>query len=380
MKGVLNLNIEAVVKENLEVFKAIRKELHENAELSFKEYNTSDIIKKYLNSFGLEVKTCFNTGVVGTLNNEKKCIGIRADMDALPVNGVSHACGHDFHMAAVLGTALVLKQMGFSKNVKFIFQPGEEDSGGALPMIKEGVLEEPEVEYMISLHVWPGLPVGKIEAASGPSMASVDDFTITFTGKGGHAAVPYLCRNPIYPAIELIQSFNNKKIIENDPLNPFIVTFASLNSGNACNVISDEAKIMGTVRTFDAGLRKKIKGQLIKTAELCAEKFGCSVETEYEEGYPPLINDKALAEKFIKHAEKILGHENVLPLTRSFTAEDFSFFAERVPSVHFRLGISQGEIGNEILHSSNFDGSDDSLYYAVLLAASFIAELSQTLE
>lgn len=371
------MNIEDIVKDKFEMIKFIRKELHDNAELSFREYKTRDIIKRHLETLGIKTNSCFNTGVVGILNNDEKCIALRADMDALPVNGVSHACGHDFHMAAVIGTAMVLKEIGFSKNVKFIFQPGEEDTGGALPMIREGVLSNPDVECVIGFHVWPGLPVGKIEATSGPSMGSVDDFTIKFIGKGGHAAMPYLCSNPIYPAIELIQSFNNKAIIENDPLNPFVVTFASINAGNACNVIADEAELLGTVRTFDGKLREKVKKDLIKTAELCAEKYSCTLKAEYEVGYPPLINDKGLAEAFIEHAGKLLGAENVLPLTKSFAAEDFSFFAEKVPSVHFRLGISEGGKGNEILHSAKFDGSDNSLYYAVLLAASFIVRLSE---
>lgn len=376
MKGVRKLNIENVVKSKLEIIKSIRRELNKNAELSFKEYKTSDIIKKYLNESHIETKNCFNTGVIGILNKDESCIGLRADMDALPVNGVSHACGHDFHMAATLGTAIVLKEIGFSKNVKFIFQPGEENTGGALPMINEGVLENPDVKYIIGFHVWPGLPVGKIEAVSGPSMGSVDDFNIEFTGKGGHAAMPYLCKNPIYPAIELIQSFNTKVLTENDPLNPFVLTFASINAGSACNVISDKAKVLGTVRTFNHELRKKMKEDLIKSSEICAEKYNCSVKVKYEDGYPPLINDKGLTEDFISHAKGILGDENVLPLTKSFAAEDFSFFAEKVPSVHFRLGISENELGNEVLHSVNFTGSDNALYYAVILAASFIIKLA----
>lgn len=365
-----------MVKSKFELITSIRKELNENAELSFKEYKTSDIIKKYLNEYGIETKSCFNTGVIGILNKDESCIGLRADMDALPVNGVSHACGHDFHMAAAIGTAIVLKELGFSKNVKFIFQPGEENTGGALPMINEGVLESPDVKYIIGFHVWPGLPVGQIEAVSGASMGSVDDFNIEFTGKGGHAAMPYLCKNPIYPAIELIQSFNTKVLTENDPLNPFVVTFASINAGNACNVISDKAKVLGTVRTFEHELRKKLKEDLIKSSEICAEKYNCTVKVNYEDGYPPLINDKELTDNFIEHAKGILGEKNVLPLTKSFAAEDFSFFAEKVPSVHFRLGIAENELGNEVLHSVNFTGSDNALYYAVMLTVSFIIKLA----
>jgi len=301
-------------------------------------------------------------------------------MDALPVNGVSHACGHDFHMAVALGTALVLKEMCFSKNVKFIFQPGEEDKGGALPMIKEGVLENPDVKCVIGFHVWPNLEVGKIEVTSGPSMASVDDFSVKFLGKGGHAAMPYLCKNPIYPAVEFIQSFNDKILTENDALNPFLVTFSSIMAGEAYNVISDESKVLGTVRTFDNALRDKVKIDLTNAALLSAKKYNCEAKVEYQEGYPPLINNKKLTDTFIEATKKILGEQNILPLDKSFAAEDFSFFAEKVPSVHFRLGISEGEKGNEILHSTKFSGSDNALIYGVLIIVNFILNMTDKLK
>lgn len=373
---MFKLDIENIVKKKFEVIKNLRKELNDNAELSFKEYKTSDIIKKFLDSLNIETKTFVSTGVVGILNNDKNCIAVRADMDALPVNGVSHACGHDFHMAVVLGTALVLKEIGFNKNVKFIFQPGEEDAGGALPMIEEGVLENPNVKYIIGLHVWPTLEVGKIQVTSGASMGSVDDFSVKFLGKGGHAAMPFLCKNPIYPTIDFIQSFNNKILTENDVLNPFIVTFSSIKAGEACNVISDESKVLGTVRTFDNALRDKVKIDLTNAAILSGKKYNCDAKVEYEVGYPPLINNKALTDSFVKVTKDIIGEENVLPLNKSFAAEDFSFFAEKVPSVHFRLGISEGEKGNENLHSAKFNGSDNALLYGVLIVVNFILKMA----
>lgn len=377
MKGVCFLNVEAIVKDKFELIKSIRKELNENPELSFKEYKTSDIIKRYLKSFGIETKSSFNTGVIGVLNKDELCIGVRADMDALPVNGVSHACGHDYHMAVALGVAVVLKELAFDKNVKFIFQPGEEESGGALPMIKEGVLEAPEVKYVIGFHGWPGLPVGKIQVSAGPSMGSVDDFKITFKGKGGHAAMPELFINPINPATDLIQSFNKKIEIENNPKDPVVVTFAAINAGNAYNVVPDEARVLGTVRTFNPKYREKIKNDLINEAKSIGEKYKCSVSIEYKDGYPPLINDSAMADLFIETSKKVLGEQNVLPLNRTFAAEDFSFFTERVPGIHFRFGIMEGDKGKEVLHSAKFQGSDNSLYYAVLAVVCFIYKLRE---
>jgi len=367
------MDLHEVVRGKFEDIKAYRQVLHDNAELSFEEYNTNKIIRGFLGDMGIRNETVFNTGVVGVLNNDDTCIALRADMDALPVNGVSHACGHDFHMAVVLGTALVLKEIGFSKNVKFIFQPGEEDkSGGALPMIMEGVLENPKVTCALGLHVWPGVDVGKIEIAGGPTMASVDSFIIRFVGKGGHAAMPYLCKNPIYPSIDFIQSVNNKLLIENNPLDQFVVTFTSINAGEASNVISDEAVVRGTVRTFNNDLRKKIKSDMIGGSEISAMKYGCRAQVTYGDGYPPLVNDEELTEKFEESAVKLLGKENVLPLTKSFTAEDFAYFAEKVPSVHFRLGVREGSEGNAALHSRAFNASEEALFYGVLILTNFI--------
>ena len=154
------MDIRELIEKNIDIIKHLRKKLNANAELSFKEYKTQSIILEFLKDLDIDTKILANTGVAATLNFGDSCIAVRADMDALPVNGVTHACGHDYHMAIVLGTALILKKLGFNKTVKFIFQPGEETKGGAVPMIKEGVLENPEVNYIIGFHVWPNVKVG----------------------------------------------------------------------------------------------------------------------------------------------------------------------------------------------------------------------------
>lgn len=370
------MNLKQVIESSMEEVISIRKELNKNAELSFNEYKTCNIVKNFLENLDIDTKILFNTGVVGELNKGENSIAIRADMDALPVNGVSHACGHDYHMALVLGCALVLKKIGFEKCVKFIFQPAEENTGGAAPMIEEGVLQNPKVKYIIGFHVWPNLEVGKLEVTAGPSMASVDDFYITFTGKGGHAAMPHLCNNPIYPALDFIQTMNTKSHLQNDPLEPFVLTFSSINSGSTPNVIADEAKISGTARTFNKELRKNIKSNIQNLSELCSKKYNCDVSIKYEDGYPPLINDKKLTDSFIESSKNILGRDNVIPAERSFAAEDFSFFAEKIPSVHFRLGICNGKKGKKALHSSNFDADDNCLYYGIYSIVNFILSLS----
>lgn len=369
------MELKKLIEENLEEIKQLRKKLNQNAELANAEYKTQSILLNFLRDLGLDAEVFAKTGVAAVLNHGKECIGLRADMDAIPVNGVSHACGHDFHMAIVLGTALVLKKIGSRKCIKFIFQPAEECVGGALPMIEEGVLQNPEVKGMLGFHVWPNVRVGTIEVTPGPSMASVDDFHITFMGRGGHAATPHLCKNPIYPAVDLIQTMNIKSRTENNPQNAHVITFSSIQCGNTPNIISDECKVIGTVRTFDNALRSKIHEDILKASSLCAEKFGCTVEVNYKFQYPPVISDKAMAEDFIGVTKALVGDENVKPFGKTFASEDFSFFAERVPSVHFMLGIMDEEKGNYPLHSPNFSASEEAIFHGIHILANYILSL-----
>jgi hippurate hydrolase len=239
-------------------------------------------------------------------------------------------------------------------------------------MIEQGVLENPNVKYMLGFHVWPMLAAGKIEVAPGPSMASVDDFHIVFKGLGGHAAMPHLCKNPIYPALDFIQSMNIKSRIEQNPLNSHIITFSSIQCGTAPNIIADTSKIMGTVRTFDNNLRNKLHEDIQKIATLSAEKYNCSVDINYKFQYPPLLSDTNLTKDFIDITKKSIGDENVLPLEKTFAAEDFSFFAEKVPSVHFRLGISDGVNGINPLHSPDFNAAEESLFHGIHIITNFL--------
>lgn len=371
------MNIKDIILNKLPEIKALRKTLHKNAELAHKEFKTQKIIMETLESLNIKYDSCAGTGVVGVLNNAETSIGVRADIDALPINGVFHGCGHDYHTAIALGTAMILKEMGFEKCVKFLFQPAEELDGGAYPMIQEGALKNPEVKYMIGFHVWPNLEVGKIEAPAGPSMASIDDFSINFKGVGGHAAIPHLCKNPIYPAIDFIQTMNNKTKMEVNPLNPHVLTFSSINANNtASNVIPEKIEVLGTLRAFDPTLVDKIKKDLYETCALSAKKYDCEFELNFSVAYPPLTNDKDLCDKFYKATVHTLGEKNVLTAERTFAAEDFAFFAQEVPSVHFRIGISDDIQGLHPLHSPMFDANDDAIYFAIHTIVNFILEVS----
>lgn len=364
--------IKTIINENLNEIEALWKKLHHNPELSFKEYNTQKIILDFFNSIGIEGEKIAKTGVIATLGCGNEAIALRSDIDAISVNGVSHACGHDFHMAITLGTALILKKLGCNKTVKFLLQPAEEAIGGAVHMIEEGALEAPKVKALLGFHVWPKIPVGKIEITGGPSMASVDDFHIIFKGIGGHAATPHLCRNPLYPAMDFINAMTIKSKLENNPLNPHILTFATLNCGSVSNVISNVAEIKGTLRTFDNDLRYKLKEDILNVSKLTAEKYGCESDIKYTMHYPPLITDKKLTKEFVNIILKSIGSENILPLEKTFASEDFSYYCEKVPCVHFRLGIADGKLGENPLHSPIFNGSMESLFWGIYILTTFI--------
>lgn len=366
------MDLKEIIKEKLPLIKEIRKELNENPELAFEEYKTQKIIQQALDSFGISNYTCAKTGVVALLNEGEEAIAVRADMDALPINGVSHSCGHDYHMAIGLGTALVLKALGCEKTVKFIFQPAEELIGGAVPMIEAGVLEKPKVKYMIGYHVWPGLEVGKLEIGAGATMASIDDFHITIKGVGGHGAMPHKCKNPILPAVDIIQSLQLKSRTAVDPLKPHVITVSSISAGEATNVIPETALLKGTVRTFDEGLRQQLAVMIKETASTVASNYGCEAMIDYCYEYPPLISHKELTERFYQETTKILGKENILPLEQSFGGDDFAYFSQNVPSVHFRAGIEGSGRGSHPLHSPYFDADEEVLFYAIYAVVNFI--------
>ncbi len=366
------MELKDLIKEKLPIIKEIRKNLNENPELAFEEYKTQKIIQQSLASFGINNYTCAKTGVVGILNEGEEAIAVRADMDALPINGVSHSCGHDYHMAIGLGAALVLKEIGCEKTVKFIFQPAEELIGGAVPMIEEGVLKNPEVKSMIGYHVWPGLQVGKLQIGTGATMASIDDFHITIKGVGGHGAMPHKCKNPILPAVDIIQSVQLKSRTAVDPLKPHVITFASISAGEATNVIPETALLKGTVRTVDESLRQQLAVMIEETAKNVALNYGCEAMIDYSYEYPPLISNEELTEEFYKETVKIFGEENILSLDQSFGGDDFAYFSQQVPSVHFRAGIEGSGRGSHPLHSPYFDADEEVLFYAIYAVVNFI--------
>ena len=369
-------------KEYLPDIISIRRELHSFPELAFDEIKTGAIICAELEKAGIPFKKGIaKTGIVAIIkgkNPDKKTIGIRADMDALQINerntdieycskneGKMHACGHDVHMASIIGTAIILNQLKdqFEGSIKIIFQPSEEKyPGGAIQMIMEGVLENPKVSCMIGQHVHPSIDAGKLGFKHGKSMASTDEVYINVIGKGGHAATPELVIDPVVVASHIIiglQQIVSRMAI---PTVPTVLSFGKIQANGKTNVIPDEVFMEGTFRTVDEDWRKQAHKQIVTIATNIASAFGATCKVFIDKGYPYLFNDESLTHRVMHYAEDFLGTENVSEIDLRMTAEDFAYFSHTVPSCFYRLGVKNPkskEISN--LHTSGFTVDESSL-------------------
>ncbi|MFZ4542985.1 MAG: M20 metallopeptidase family protein [Saprospiraceae bacterium] len=361
---------------------ANRRYIHQNPELSFEEVQTGRFIAQKLHEMGIEfAHGIAENGVVALIkgrNPAAKVIALRADIDALPImennevpyrsknEGVMHACGHDAHTASLLGVAKILHELKdeFEGTIKLIFQPGEEKSpGGASIMIEEGVLENPAPELIIGQHVHPPLHAGKIGMRPGIYMASTDELYMTVTGKGGHGAMPQECIDPIAISAQIIVALQQIVSRLADPTLPSVLTFGKINStGGATNIIPNEVKLEGTFRTMNEEWREKAHKQMKKLAIGIAESFGAACDFNIVIGYPMLFNNEILTEQVRRFACEYLGEAQVELLPIRMTAEDFAFYAQKIPACFYRLGT--GNPSKNItapLHTANFDIDEDSL-------------------
>jgi amidohydrolase len=342
-----------------------RRDFHQHPELGMQEARTSKIIAEHLRGLGMEVQTgVAGTGVVGVLEGGRpgKVVALRADMDGLPVTeqvdlpfkstekamwngqetGVMHACGHDNHIAILMGVATVLSRMRaeLPGTVKFIFQPAEEGPGGAEPMVKAGVLENPKVDAVFGLHVFP-YTSGTIVYRSGPLMASADEFTIEITGRQTHGAVPWGGVDPIVVGAQLVSSMQS---IVSRTVNiaqaPAVVTVGRFTAGNRSNIIPDKAELVGTVRAFDQAERAKIRQRLTDMATKYAEAAGATAKVTWGLGYPVTTNDPALTERMVPTLQRVAGPGKAIVGPLTGTAEDFSYFQQQVPGLFFFLGVT----------------------------------------
>jgi len=365
-----------------------RRDIHKHPELSFKEYRTSKLVADRLERFGIIVeRNIGKTGVVGTLMGESngKTIALRADMDALPIqetnnisyksinDGVMHACGHDAHIAILLGAAEVLsKNKKYIKGkIKFIFQPAEEGYAGAKFMIEDGAIEG--VDEIYGLHVWNYQKSGTIGVKSGPVMSAADLFTIKIKGIGGHGATPQGTVDCVVVASHLIQTLQTIVSRNTNPLENTVVTVGQINGGYNFNIIADEVILKGTTRAYTESNRQLIKTRMKEIIYGVEKTFGAKIKLQYKDGYPPVINNDLITKNLKNVATTIVGN-NVMPPYLSMGGEDFSYFSNIVPGCFFFLGSAPKKKKPMSIphHCSHFDIDED----VMLIGSSIFVELA----
>jgi amidohydrolase/hippurate hydrolase len=351
----------------------IRRHLHQYPELSLEEFKTTEYLEDELNKIpGISIsREGLKTGIIAVIKgkNEGKTIALRADMDALPIkentnlnfasknDGIMHACGHDIHTAILLGTAKILSQFKdqIDGTIKFFFQPAEEKLAGAKSIIKAGGLENPEVDAIIGVHTWPNLPGGTIGIKKGSFMASADEIKIKIRGKGGHAAHPEDCIDPIIIAAHILTKIQTIVSRETSPLDPLVITFGTINAGTASNIIPDEVIMTGTVRTVNHETHDKIFSKLERIVVHTAISMGGAAELEVNIGTPPLIADEKIVDLIDESAASVIGKANVKYLREpSMGGEDFAFYLEKIPGALIRVGTSNNNQKSKIsLHNAS---------------------------
>lgn len=356
---------------------ATRHFLHQHPELGLSEFTTSDYIAAKLEEFGYAVtRGLGKTGIVATLKNgsSDRSVGIRADIDALPIEeetgadyaslnkGVMHACGHDGHTAMLLGAAKILAQRkNFDGTLNLIFQPAEENFGGARLMMEDGLFDRFPCDAVFGLHNDPGLPFGKIFVKEGPIMAAVDECRIVVNGRGGHGAEPQDAADPIVAGASIIMALQTVVSRNIHPLDPAVVTVGAFNAGIASNVIPERAEMVITIRSFDPAVRDKLEERIRGVAVGQAASYGMTATIEYTRGYDATVNHKAETDFVRDLAKKVVGPENLAEIERPMMgAEDFGYFLAEKPGTYFFLGTARTQ-NDPPLHHPKFDFNDDAL-------------------
>jgi len=363
---------------------AIRRDIHANPELCFQETRTADVVAAKLTEWGIPVhRGMGTTGVVGTIvgktNTSGKAIGLRADMDALPMQefnqfahasknaGKMHACGHDGHTAMLLGAAQHLaKTRDFDGTVYVIFQPAEEGGGGAREMMNDGLFTKFPVEAVFGMHNWPGGKVGTFAVSPGPVMASSSEFKITVKGKGSHAALPYESIDPIPAAAAMVAAFQAIISRNKKPIDPGVISVTMIHAGSATNVIPDSCELQGTVRTFTMEVLDMIERRMKEVAENTAAAYGAAVDFEFARNYPPTINSE-LEANFCKSVMlDLVGAEGVIPQEPTMGAEDFAYMLQAKPGAYVFIANGMGDhramghgAGPCMLHNPSYDFNDE---------------------
>jgi amidohydrolase len=382
--------IRSAISDLVPEVRTWRRELHQNPELMYDVEETAKFVADRLRAFGCdEVKTAMGrTGVVGVIRGAKgsssRSIGLRADMDALPIEeetnlpyrskipGKMHACGHDGHTAMLLGAAQRLAQTrDFAGNAVVIFQPAEEGGAGAMAMIDDGLMDKFGIEQVYGMHNWPGAPIGSFGLRKGPLMAAADEITITIEGKGGHGAMPHQGVDPVVVGAQIVTALQTIASRNVDPLDSCVVSVTRFQAGTANNIIPQSAWLNGTVRTLKAATRDRVEKRIHEIAAGLAEASGASARVEYRRGYPPTVNHATQTDFAAGIARKVAGDTHVdanAPPTMG--SEDFSFMLEARPGAFIFIGNGD----SATLHHPSYDFNDEALPYGM----SYWVELVET--
>jgi len=376
--------VEPILAHQAEL-ETIRRDIHAHPELCYEEQRTADVVAARLAEWGIPVVRGMGvTGVVGIIKNgtSTRAIGLRADMDALPMQelntfdhasrhaGKMHACGHDGHTTMLLGAAHYLSQnRNFDGSVYLIFQPAEEGGAGARRMIEDGLFEQFPMDAVYGMHNWPGIKAGTFGVVPGPMMASSNEFRVTIKGKGAHAAQPHRGIDPVMVAVQVAQGWQTIISREKNPLDTAVLSITQIHAGSATNVIPDEAVMIGTVRTFSTGVLDLVERRMNEIANGIAAGFGAGVDFSFKRNYPPLVNDVEKTAFAIEAMRAVVGHDNVnVNVEPTMGAEDFAFMLQAKPGCYVFIGNGDGEhrvgghgLGPCQLHNGSYDFNDQLL-------------------
>ena len=363
----------------------IRRDIHAHPELCYEENRTADLIADSLQEWGIPViRGLGKTGVVGILRQggSQRAIGLRADMDALPLQelntfahasvhpGKMHACGHDGHVAMLLGAAHTLsRQRDFDGTIYFIFQPAEEGGGGAARMMADGLFEQCPMDAVYGMHNWPGLAVGRFGVTAGPMMASSNEFELTISAKGAHAAQPHMGIDPVMVAVQIAQGWQTIVSRNCNPLDAAVLSVTQIHAGSASNIIPDQATLAGTVRTFDSAVLDMVQQRMHDLAQHTAAAFGATIAFEFQRNYPPLINHPQETDTVVQVMRDLVGADQVdAKVEPSMGSEDFAFMLQQKPGCYVFIGNGEGDhrsaghgLGPCNLHNPSYDFNDDLL-------------------
>jgi len=382
------MNVKELSQKYKSELISLRREFHQNPEISWKEIRTSKRVEEELQKIGIKVQRIANTGIIGTIigkEKSNKIVALRADMDALPIQehnnnlsyksknkGVMHACGHDGHTAMLLIAAKILWELQDQINgtVKLIFQPAEEIMQGAKKMLEEGILDR--VNAILAIHVWSQLATGEVSLESGPRLAAGDRFKIIVKGKGSHGAIPHLGVDAIVAASAIVMNLQTIVSREMDPLEPVVISLGKINGGFNFNVICSEVVFEGTTRSFNSDIQKKLPVIIKRIVDKTASAFNAKIVLDYIPGALPCINDPSLSEIAKGSIASLYGDKVVSQFEKTMVTEDFSYYIQRVPGVIALLGCGNKEKHSDYPHHhEKFNIDEDALPIGVSLYAQF---------